>query len=204
MAVTVAPDTVAAGHAPPAVERPDFQIARVYALAGHPDRARAIVAQYTAEVRDSSLQRVTQPDRHHALAEIALAERRPLDAVAEFRQGDQLPDGPANVCTECLSVNLGRAFDAANMPDSATTNYEHYIATPNLEKVLMDKIYLAGVQKRLGELYEAKGNREKAAEHFLTFVDLWKNADPELQPAVIAVKQRLAHLQDAEQRQPVR
>jgi hypothetical protein len=65
-------------------------------------------------------------------------------------------------------------------------------------------IYLAGAHKRVGELYEAKGNRQKAAAHYLAFVGLWKNADPELQPAVTAVKQRLAHLQDAEQHQSVR
>jgi eukaryotic-like serine/threonine-protein kinase len=188
----------------PDFERPDFTIATVYALAGHPDRARAILAQYATEVQDSSLQRVNQPDRHNALAEIALAERRPLEAIAEFRQGDQLPDGPANDCTDCLPVNLGRAFDAANMPDSAIANYERYVATPNILKVYRDMTFLAGAQKRLGELYEAKGNREKAAAHYLAFVDLWKNADPELQPAVTAVKQRLAHLQDAEPHQAVR
>jgi tetratricopeptide (TPR) repeat protein len=186
------------------VERNDYQIATAYALAGHPDRARAILVQYATEVQDSSLQRVNQAGRHNALAEIALAERRPRDAIAEFRQGDQLPDGPATDCSECLSVNLGRAFDAANMPDSVIANYERYIAKPNFGKPFRDALYLAGVQKRLGELYEAKGNREKAAAHYLAFVDLWKNADPELQPAVTAVKQRLAHLQDAEQRQGVR
>jgi tetratricopeptide (TPR) repeat protein len=155
-------------------------------------------------VHDSSLQRINQPDRHNAMAEIALAERRPLDAIAEFRLGDQFPDGPAGDCTDCLPVNLGRAFDAANMPDSVIANYERYIATPNFSKLIRDMFYLAGVHKWLGELYEAKGNREKAAEHYLAFVDLWKNADPELQPAVTAVKQRLAHLQDAEQHQAVR
>ena len=188
----------------PDVERNDYQIATAYALAGHPDRARALLAQYATEVQDSSLQRVTQPDRHNALAEVALAERRPLDAIAEFRQGDQLPDGPATECSDCLSVNLGRAFDAANMPDSVIANYERYIATPNFGRPFRDAFYLAGVQKRLGELYEAKGNRAKAAEHYLAFVDLWKNADPELQPAVTTVRQRLAHLQDAEQHQTVR
>jgi len=90
------------------------------------------------------------------------------------------------------------------MPDSVIAGYERYIATPNFGKLQRDQFFLAGVQKRLGELYEAKGNREKAAAHYLAFVDLWKNADPELQPAVTAVKQRLSHLQDAEQRQPVR
>jgi tetratricopeptide (TPR) repeat protein len=57
---------------------------------------------------------------------------------------------------------------------------------------------LAGMYKRLGELYEAKGDREKAVGHYLKFVELWKNADPELQPKVAAVKQRLARLEDAE------
>jgi hypothetical protein len=90
------------------------------------------------------------------------------------------------------------------MPDSVIANYERYIATPNFGKVFRDAFYLGGVQKRLGELYEAKGSRAKAAEHYLAFVDLWKNADPELQPAVTAVRQRLAHLQDAEQHQTVR
>jgi len=32
------------------------------------------------------------------------------------------------------------------------------------------------------------------------FVDLWKNADPELQPKVTEVKQRLARLGDIEKR----
>jgi hypothetical protein len=32
------------------------------------------------------------------------------------------------------------------------------------------------------------------------FVDLWKNADPELQPKVTEVKQRLARLGDVEKR----
>jgi tetratricopeptide (TPR) repeat protein len=163
-----------------------------------------VVAEYAAEVHDSSLIRVSEPGRHNALAEIALAEHRPLDAVAEFRLGDQLPDGPANDCTQCLPMNLGRAFDAANNPDSAIANYERYIATPNVSKAWTDALYLAAMHKRLGELYEAKGDREKAAAHYLAFVDLWKNADPELQPAVTTVKERLAHLQDAVQRQTVR
>jgi hypothetical protein len=39
---------------------------------------------------------------------------------------------------------------------------------------------------------------EKAVGHYLKFVELWKNADPELQPKVASVKQRLARLQDVE------
>jgi hypothetical protein len=48
--------------------------------------------------------------------------------------------------------------------------------------------------KRLGELYEQRGNREKALEYYGRFVDLWTDADPELQPIVRDVKRRMARL----------
>jgi hypothetical protein len=54
--------------------------------------------------------------------------------------------------------------------------------------------------KRLGELYEAKGDTKKAGAYYAAFLDLWKNADPELQPKVQDVKRRLAALQGSEKR----
>jgi eukaryotic-like serine/threonine-protein kinase len=184
------------------LDRPYLPVASAYALAGRPDRARAVLAQYAAEVKDTALKREQEPERHNALAEIALAERRPLDAVTEFREGDRQPDGPADGCEACLPARLGRAYDQANMPDSATMMYERYLALPHFMGPwrLLDASVLAGMQKRLGELYEAKGEREKALSHYLQFVALWKDADPELQPKVAAVRQRIAHLRDAERR----
>jgi hypothetical protein len=64
-----------------------------------------------------------------------------------------------------------------------------------------DAVVLAGIHKRLGELYEAKGENQKAASHYLAFIELWKNADPALQPKVAEVRQRLARLSNTE---PVR
>ncbi|MBI2403696.1 MAG: hypothetical protein HYV20_13370, partial [Gemmatimonadetes bacterium] len=37
-------------------------------------------------------------------------------------------------------------------------------------------------------------DREKAIEYYNRFVELWKGADPELQPPVRDVKQRMARL----------
>jgi len=37
---------------------------------------------------------------------------------------------------------------------------------------------------RLGELHEARGDRAEARDSYGRFVDLWKEADPELQPLV--------------------
>jgi len=50
------------------------------------------------------------------------------------------------------------------------------------------------VHKRLGELHEERGNRENAIRYYNEVIDLWKNADPDMQPQVEDVRQRLARL----------
>jgi hypothetical protein len=58
----------------------------------------------------------------------------------------------------------------------------------------LESYTLAPSLKRLGELYESRGDRRRAADYYGRFIDLWKNADPELQPAVREVRGRLAQL----------
>jgi hypothetical protein len=53
---------------------------------------------------------------------------------------------------------------------------------------------LAPSFKRLGEVYESRGDRQRALENYGKFVELWKEADPELQPALREVKVRMAGL----------
>jgi tetratricopeptide (TPR) repeat protein len=188
--------------------RNDFGIAGAYAVAGRPDRARAVLAQYDSEVRDTAVRRDLEPLRHSALAEIAIAEGRPRDAVNELRASDMRADGPDNACAPCTYAALGRAFDLAGMADSAIVNFERFLSTPYAFRFMGDPIrfilpggdsrHLAGAYKRLGELYEAKGDKQKAASYYTKFVELWKNADPELQPKVTEVKKRLARLSDTE------
>jgi len=182
--------------------RPSLRVAATYALAGRPDRARAILAQYSSEMRDSALRNEQEPELHNTLAEIALAERRPMDAVTEFRKGARRADGPADGCEPCTLTRLGRAYDQANMVDSTIAIYERYLAEPDIlgPFPLLGATYTAGIHKRLGELYEAKGDREKALSHDLAFVALWKDADPELQPKVAEVRARAARLKDSERR----
>ena len=178
----------------------DFRIASVYALAGRADKARATIAQFDAEIKDTTVRRAFEPRRHGALAEIAIAEHRPRDAVNEVRLADQLPDGPVSQCGPCFYAALGRAFDLADMPDSAIVMFERFLSTPfwNRYQLRADPANLAGAYKRLGELYEAKGDKQQAASNYTKFVELWKNADPELQPKVAEVKRKLARLGDVE------
>jgi len=189
-------------------DRPYFSVARTYARLGHPDRARTIVAEFERDVHDTAFKRSHQPALHEAMGEIALAENKPAEAIVEFRRGDVLPDGPATSCPICLPVNLARAFDAAHQSDSAIVMYEKYITTPYIERLdpplfaqfadPVDPIFLAGVRRRLGELYEAKGDTAKAVEHYQAFVEQWKSADPELQPRVAEARRRLQALTPVE------
>ena len=48
--------------------------------------------------------------------------------------------------------------------------------------------------RRLGELYEEKGDRVRALDSYGKFVALWKDADPEFQSQVKDVKARMAKL----------
>ena len=50
----------------------------------------------------------------------------------------------------------------------------------------------------MAELYDAKGNREKAMSHYASFIELWKDADADLQPHVSKARERLTQLQRAE------
>ncbi len=50
--------------------------------------------------------------------------------------------------------------------------------------------------RRLGEFYEARGDRDHAVEYYNDFVELWKDADPELQPQVTDIRNRIARLVD--------
>ena len=86
------------------------------------------------------------------------------------------------------------AFERANLPDSALAAYRRAAGRGTGLKLLGDAWGLAPSLKRLGELYEERGDRSRAQEFYGRFLDLWKDADPTLQPAVREVRARMAQL----------
>ena len=50
-------------------------------------------------------------------------------------------------------------------------------------------IELAGIYRRLGELYRRRGESGKARAYSTRFVELWKDCDPKLRPQVIQARQ---------------
>jgi tetratricopeptide (TPR) repeat protein len=185
-------------------DRPYMEAAAVYAIAGRPDRARALLAEYDAHVRDTSLRRFHTPNYQSAQGWIALAEKKFDEAAQLFRRADQLPDGPSSACLECLPRALAVTFDAAGQPDSAIVQYERALAArrwvrPGLGE---DITFVPTAYWRLGVLYDAKGDIPNATKYYRKFVELWKDADPEFQPRVADAKRRVARIAPVEGRRP--
>jgi hypothetical protein len=65
---------------------------------------------------------------------------------------------------------------------------------PGLGRITDDPLKLAHVYRRLGELYEMLGRQADALNYYGKLIDMWKEADPELQPVVRNVRERMARL----------
>jgi eukaryotic-like serine/threonine-protein kinase len=170
-----------------ATDRPYASLASFYAEAGRPERARQLLAEYAVQVPEAF--RLREPFRRGAAAAVALAEGRVQDAIKQYRAWYD-----EDSCAVCGLFELGRAYERAGQRDSALAVYERAVTTPGIQRMFEEAATLGPTYKRLGELYEEGGQLDRARDNYGRFVDLWKNADPELQPLVRDVKQRLVRL----------
>jgi tetratricopeptide (TPR) repeat protein len=122
-------------------------------------------------------------------ANLAFASGKPDDAIVLLRETERhLLDYERS-----HYADMGYAFDLAGQADSAVVYYERFLDR-KLSDIEIDPQYLAGVLKRLGELYDQRGDHERAITNYQLFVDLWKDADVELQPMVQRARSRAAEL----------
>jgi hypothetical protein len=134
---------------------------------------------------------------------VALAEGRAEDALAEY----QFVQERILHCPICGLPLLARAYELAGQPDSALAMYETYLATPYSGRIYhawipagvspalgFDRYWLPVVYERLGDLYEQRPDTAKAVYYYGKLVDLWKDADPELQPRVEAARRAIEAL----------
>jgi tetratricopeptide (TPR) repeat protein len=173
----------------PALDRPYSELAYSYALAGRTAEAKRLLSEYESAVPAGIRQ--GDPTWYRARGWVALAEKRPKDAIPEFQA-----IGPKGQRAEWGHWDLGVAFERAGQPDSAVAQYE-LAAAPGGSglKVIQENAWaLAPSYKRLGELYEERGDKARASEYYGRFVDLWKDADPVLQPEVRQARQRMGEL----------
>jgi tetratricopeptide (TPR) repeat protein len=152
------------------------------ARAWHADAQRAAVELGSVDVR---------PQLSINEASLAIAEGRYADALAKVDEADR-----ANFArTDIIASTRFLAFNRLEQLDSAIAAGESFLAGTLVSRTGQDALVRAGILQRLGEMYEQKGNVDKALGHYTAFVDLWKNADPELQPRVRDVRGRIERLQ---------
>ncbi len=180
----------------PAVDRPWFLTGWLYAMAGAPARGRALMARMLVDIPNAAASRSLKAGAAWIDAEFLLAEGKTAEAIAQFRASMTASDGGASGLTPRAYFGIARSFDKAQQRDSAMVYYERYVGIEPAVRWggLNDPVALAATQKRLGELYDAKGERTSAIKHYDAFVTQWKDADAELQPTVASVKKRLEEL----------
>ena len=179
----------------PVTERPYLELAYRYTVAGRIGAARELLAARDRALRElgAAGAAILQRDGHEVQplivqGRLAAAEHRLDDAVAALRL--------AEARREHLTAlpELAIVLDQAGEHDSAIAVYERYLARGWLERHRTDGWHRARALYRLAELYEARGDRERAAQHYGEFAALWRGADSELQPRVREARSRIAAL----------
>lgn len=172
----------------PVLDRPYLAIAAAYAILGEVDRARSYVAAFERVV-NPELRGNTKADYAIIQGGIALDAKQFDRAIAEWRSASEIGS-----CTICMDNELALLFEEAGMPDSAIARYRHYVDTRESYRLDEDALFLGPAYERLADLYAARGEVQNASLYAGKFVELWKDADAELQPRVRAKQELLRQL----------
>jgi DNA-binding SARP family transcriptional activator len=166
------------------------------ALAGKATDARRELAALE-QATDADVQVAREPELLLARGAVALAEKRLEDAIAAFSRASKIGSVSGDLeyaCRVCALPWLGQAYEAAGRPDSAAAAYERYLFTGDPYRYVADAIWRAVALRQLGGLHATLGDTARALSRLSQFVELWKDADPELQPQVEQARRRIAQL----------
>lgn len=187
-AIDAAPDSLVDEHA--------GRLSGIFYSVGDVQRGDAY---YERDLVADSVQIANMPDRFRPIVELAHSTERYMAtgeydaALREFRELE----------TAWLRVSSGQdpatwaiqpveAFEALGEADSVIARYESWLGRRQLAgRVAVDAFQLPRAYERLAQLYDEKGDLERAAGYYGLFVELWADADPELQPRVEAARARM-------------
>jgi tetratricopeptide (TPR) repeat protein len=132
------------------------------------------------------------------LAQAALAEGHPADALRLFDDAR-------------LGGRYARSWQRAYSSPFFSQSYERYLRAGALSRLgrdpealrwygsigmanAFDLVYLAPAQLAIAAVYEREGDRTRALAAYRAFIDLWRDADPELRPEVDRARARVEAL----------
>lgn len=170
-------------------ERPYWALVIIDASAGDVAGARRELAALETEVWPLAKgDPIVRWQYRWARGAVAAAAGEHATAIAEYRSIDR------GFCPQCRDLALARGFDAAGMPDSARVYFDRYANVPDGGRIFVDQHFLGASLERLAGLYDEAGEADRAAEYYARFVELWSDADEELQPRVRAAQARLEEI----------
>ena len=129
---------------------------------------------------------------HHLQGNIELEKKNYPLAIEDFRKAVSSLPGESNGQNNAIYYDsLALAFLKAGDLENAQKTYETVVSL-TWSRLLDGDIYAKGFY-HLGLIEEKLGDKAKARQHYRTFLDLWKDADPGL-PEVEDAQKRLAAL----------
>jgi tetratricopeptide (TPR) repeat protein len=172
----------------PELNRPYLDLARFFAMAGLPERAQEMIAEY--ERIDPALRQSSEPDLQATRGIIECVLGNYEEGIRQLR----LSQTAQQLCPFCWLPSLARAYDLAGQPDAAVAAYERYVMEPSFFRMGSDAFELGPTYERLAALHEGRGDTAKAIYYYGKLAELWKDADPELQPRVEAARRAIEAL----------
>lgn len=170
-------------------DRWHFLRAIVYAMAGRAGEADDVLREFEEEV----------PSEFHDQFRV---RNQSAQALVLLQQGD--PDGAIQVleeirisrqCRACFAERMGWALREAGRLEEAANEWESALAWDDfyhsIEWQFTQNLW---VLQRLPSLYEELGDAPRAVEHYRRLVEVWANADPELQARVREAHAKIATL----------
>jgi tetratricopeptide (TPR) repeat protein len=163
-----------------------------YALAGDIRPAQEILAAMDSVFESNDFHAI-RGIRERVLALIALQESRPEEALEQLRRAQLEYFG---YLAWDIRFFMADAYTALGQLDQAIAQYDAVTNTYRMHGIDYC-VYFAlrpVVHERLGTLYLEVGDTVSAARHLTEFIELWQDADPELQPRVESARRLLAQL----------
>lgn len=153
--------------------------------------ATELFEEWRSEVPEEELGTEGRHARREVEARLAHVRGDYEEAVGRWETYERACPG---WCATTASLGLATTYDAAGDRDAAIEQYERFLADRGRDRAHMDALYRAPAIERLGHLYADRGDAEDASRHLRAFVELWADADEELQPRVRAARARLEAL----------
>jgi eukaryotic-like serine/threonine-protein kinase len=157
--------------------------AEVLARAGNVARAQTLAQDLAKRFpRHTIIHRYWLP---RIEAQIALAAKKPAEAIERLREAEPLEARSCN-----YSYERGEAYLAAGQGSAAAAAFQQILDHPGLVRNCLPGA-LAHLQ--IGRAYVMQGDTAKAKAAYQDFLTLWKDADPDI-PIFIAAKAEYAKL----------